>query len=206
MVEIHLEQTPLAHHHLHSNSEIESDNSKEAIMISECPTHTQLAIRGELSEKKFALIVKKVIGIALPQNPCTASTNSKGDRILWMGPDEWLIILQGADKLHLKYELGNSLKNTFSAVIDVSNSRSILRITGAKSRETLMKGCSIDLHPRSFKVNSVVNTWLAQARIALHKISESNYSESYDIYVHRSFADYLWMWLQDAVKEYSTKI
>ncbi|NIO38860.1 MAG: hypothetical protein GTO41_00860, partial [Burkholderiales bacterium] len=29
---------------------------------------------------------------------------------------------------------------------------------------------------------------------------------SYDIYVHRSFADYLWRWLEDAAQEYGVAI
>jgi sarcosine oxidase subunit gamma len=29
---------------------------------------------------------------------------------------------------------------------------------------------------------------------------------AYDLYVHRSFADYLWRWLEDAAKEYGVAI
>src|SRR5207302_506874 len=70
---------------------------------------------------------------------------------------------------------------------------------GALARETLMKGCSLDLHPRSFTPGQCAQTMLARAQIILHQIDGA---PSYDLYPRRSFAEYLWLWLCDAMAEY----
>ena len=67
----------------------------------------------------------------------------------------------------------------------------------------IAKGCTIDLHPSVFRPGRVVRTLLAKTGIILHQVDET---PTYEITVHRSFADYAWRWLEDAGLEYGVAI
>ena len=51
---------------------------------------------------------------------------------------------------------------------------------------------------------AVAQSLLAKADVILHRIEplEGEGGPVFDVYVARSFADYLWGWLEDAVQEY----
>jgi sarcosine oxidase subunit gamma len=89
------------------------------------------------------------------------------------------------------------------AVTDVTEGRTIIGLSGPHARDVLMKGCPIDIHPREFKAGECAQSTLAKANIILHQTSDD---PSYDIYVERSFASYLWDWLEDASLEYGLAV
>ena len=99
-------------------------------------------------------------------------------------------------------ELRQKLAAFNAAVIEVGDAFAAVEVAGPKSRDVLAKGCTIDLHPRAFKTGSVVQTNLAKAQIALYQIDETTYR----IFARRSFAEYLWTWLEDAGMEYGVSI
>ena len=84
----------------------------------------------------------------------------------------------------------------------MSDSRTVFRITGKDAQEILMKGCTIDLHPSIFKIGFVANTLLANTPVIIQKRLDKKNLEAFDIFVLRSFAYHLWLWLEDASKEY----
>jgi sarcosine oxidase subunit gamma len=62
-----------------------------------------------------------------------------------------------------------------------------------------MKGCSLDLDPAAFGPGRCAQTALARAHMLLHQVSDV---PCYHVYAHRSFADYVFAWLEDAAAEY----
>jgi sarcosine oxidase subunit gamma len=100
--------------------------------------------------------------------------------------------------------LNKALKSQYYGLVDNTESRTLIRLSGSQARRVLEKGCFIDLHPRSFKQGSVVNTLLGQAHITLHLTALTDTADYpiFDLYIHRSFAEYLWSWLEDASCEY----
>lgn len=204
MVEAYLRQSPLAHLHLGARAKSDAENSHAGVTISELPPRHQVTLRGSTTDKAFMTTVEKLLKFALPTVPCTSNGPAKGTHALWMGPDEWLIV----STTELYKKLLTALDGIHSAVVDVSESRTTLRLSGHCARETLSKGCSIDLHPREFDAGKVVNTLLAQAHVTLHQVSKDTQKSgpAYDIFVHRSFAEYLWSWLEDATREYGLRV
>ena len=91
---------------------------------------------------------------------------------------------------------------SFAEGLGLGDAFAAVEVAGPKSRDVLAKGCTIDLHPRAFKTGSVVQTNLAKAQIALYQIDEITYR----IFARRSFAEYLWIWLEDAGMEYGVSI
>jgi len=59
----------------------------------------------------------------------------------------------------------------------------------------LAKGCTLDLHPRSFATGRCAQTGLAKASILISKFDDV---PTFEVFVRRSFAEYLALWLQHA--------
>src|ERR1700723_883160 len=71
-------------------------------------------------------------------------------RMLHLAPGEWLATSDHIAGAALCQHLEWYAAKEGVAVVDLSQGLSVLRITGAASREVLTKGCGLDLDPRHF--------------------------------------------------------
>ncbi len=166
--------------------------------IAEEKFRTQLTVRLREGES--------LLGVPLP-GPCTFTTGNGAD-ILWMGPDEYLVLAAPGRQA----ELEAALSRETAAVVDVSAQRNVFRLTGshvptakcpndvalrrrASPADVLAHGCSIDLEV--LPPGACVQTLLARTGIVL-MVGE----EGYTILVRQSFSDYFKTWLADASLEY----
>ena len=138
-----------------------------------------------------------VYGTPLPTTPNTWTPTADG-RLVWLGPDEWLLTSTGTAPHLLEEELREQLRPVGGTAVDVSAQRIGLRISGARAREVLAKGCSIDLHPRAFPAGRSAQTTLGLAGVVLLSLGEDGFA----VLVRSSFAGYLATWLLDASLEY----
>lgn len=125
----------------------------------------QVAVRGEAQP-------------AFPTEPNTAA-----DDVLWLGPDEWLVVG------------GRERDFPAAAAVDVSANRVCLELSGRGARDVLAQGCSLDLRPRSFGPGRCAQTLLARVEVILHCTGD----DAFRILVRPSFAPYLRAWLEDAL-------
>lgn len=160
----------------------------------------QLCLRGDGSAA-FATAVRSVWGVALPLTPNTASSDEQGTgrRIMWLGPDEWLAVCADSELETLHESLDAALVGQHSLVSDVSHSRVVIALHGNHARDVLAKGCSLDLDPVAFGVDQCAQTALARAHMLLHQIGAEPH---FHLYIHRSFAGYVYAWLEDAAREF----
>ena len=121
-------------------------------------------------------------------------------KIYWLGPDEWLIVTPPGQQTALAATLGVALQEVFASITDVSSGQTLISITGVHARALLEKGCPIDFHPREFATGDCVQTHLAKAAVLISAVDDAS---SYELIVRRSFADYLGLWLLDAIAEFS---
>ena len=170
----------------------------DRVRLAELTPPGQINLRGRPSDPRFVRTVGAVLGCVLPLNANTV-TSAAEVTVLWLGPDEWLLVTNPGEEAALIGRLREALGDIHAAVTDVTGNRTRLRLSGPGARETLMKGCSLDLHPRSFRPGQCAQTLLARGGIILHQIDDA---PTYDIYPLRSFSEYTWMWLSDAVAEY----
>lgn len=190
MVKTDLRQSALAPRRLRA-----AEASRETgVALSERPFRGQLVLRADSAKGAFLHAVEQALGIGLPVVPNTASGNEERTA-LWLGPDEWLLVVPDGEELEVERALRAALAGQHFALTDVSDGRAVIGLAGARARELLMKGCSLDLHPRAFGPGRCAQTRLARAYMLLHQLDDA---PSYDLYVHRSFADYVWRWLEDA--------
>ncbi len=208
MPKSYLRQSPLAHLNLETRNMTSGALPAAGVIISEHPHRTQIVVRGQSADPAFLTAIEKVLAIPLPTEACRANTSKEGTHILWMGPDEWLVVADAGRAIELSSDLTRAMSGLHVATTDVSESRTVIRISGPQAIQVLNKGCSIDLHPRSFASGHVVNTRLAQAHVILHQIDldDETRSTTFEIYVHRSYAEYLWSWIEDSSREYGLKI
>ena len=157
----------------------------------------QFALRGDGADPGFAGAVKKACGLALPRKANTVSGDAQV-ALLWLGPDEWLYsALESKAKVEQAVALEAALGGRHCLVSDVSSSRCVLGLAGPLSRQVLMCGTSLDVHPKQFGPGQCAQSAFARCHVLLQPISDE---PGYHLYVHRSFADYLYRWLLDAAR------
>ena len=206
MPESYQRQGVLDHLHLDARAtDRQGDDPGDAgVVLCERRFRAKLNLRGK-PLKKFLEAATGALGLALPKTPNT--TASSGDlTALWLGPDEWLVIGPPGREGAIAEGLREALAGQHCAVTDVTEGRTVIGLAGPRARDVLMKGCPLDLHPRQFKPGDCAQSSLAKCTVILHQTADLDTGPAYDIYVERSFADYLWAWLEDAALEYGLAV
>jgi sarcosine oxidase subunit gamma len=171
----------------------------DTAVIVEHPHLGKINLRGDSSVQAFVDGVAEAIGAAPPVEANTVAKAGK-NTILWLGPDEWLVVTPEGKQGETEAALAAALEGQHVSIVDGTDARTTIRLHGVHARDLLMKGCPLDLHPRAFGPGQCAQTLLAKADVLIHQLDDT---PTYDIYVLCSFARYLWDWLADAAKEFS---
>ena len=159
-----------------------------------------LTLRGDADDAAFASAVEQATGLALP---AALAVVSAGDQSLqWLGPDEWLLIVPSGSEFAMEQKLRAALDGQHISIVNVSGGQTLLELSGPNVRQVLMKSTSYDVHPSSFPVGKAVGTHFAKSQLVIRHTGE----DTWELVVRRSFADYIWLWLQDASAEYGLAI
>lgn len=134
-------------------------------------------------------------GIPLPLMPNRVAV-AGGLRVLWLGPDEWLVVAEG-DAPDLLPRLARAVTGLRAAVTDLSSSRAIIELGGTGARDLLAAGCGLDLHPRIFGPGRCAQTLLARVPVILDQLDDAPH---YRVLVRRSYARWLVDWMIDAAE------
>ena len=172
------------------------------VMLGESPMRGQLVLRGDSAGAEFRSAVSAVLGLAPVVEPLTAA-RKRDVSMLWLGPDEWLVVTPDRRAERIERTLRDALEGQHAALTDVSHSRSVLALSGPDARVVLAKGCPLDFHPRVFGPGRCAQSRLAKCQVLIHQTNET---PAFDIYVQRSFAEYAWTWLEDAGQEFGVRI
>lgn len=181
--------------HVSAGASIDGDG----LHLSELADVGKVILRGDPSDAAFTAAVREALEIDLPQAPNTSSETPPLSA-LWLAPDEWMLVCAGGSEADVTGALEAALSGHHAAVVDVTDSRTVLCLSGSGARDLLAKGCALDLSPRAFALGDVAQSMLAKAAVILHQTVDDGEESGpvFDIYVGRSFTDYLWHWLADA--------
>ena len=193
---IHLE-SPLHHAQL---EQLIGQSSTGGIVLHEKKLLGHLNLRGNCADVDFLAGVQATLGLALPITPCS-STLSEDTQIMWLAPDEWLIIVASGTEFEVEQKLRSALKGHF-AVSDISGAQTLLELSGRNVIDLMKKSTGYDLHLESFPVGKVVGTTFAKAGAHILRVSE----DKFQLVVRRSFSDYVWLWIQHGSQEYGLSI
>jgi sarcosine oxidase subunit gamma len=170
------------------------------VILREAKLLGHLNLRGNANDLDFLNGVKNVLDLDLPLAPCSSSQNSE-TTIMWLSPDEWLIIVAGGTEVAVEEKLREALRGHF-AVSDISGAQTMLEISGKNCLQLLQKSIGYDLHLDSFPINKVIGTALAKSSAHIRRRGEHDFQ----LIIRRSFADYIWLWLQQSSKEYGLSV
>jgi len=184
---------------LNFSTPISETHSYNNFSMKEKTPIAKINIRGNLENKEFVSKVDKILGMILPKNSCSTS-KKENITSLWLGPNEWLIVSNEIiSKETNVYELEGVLfdgisKANLGSVTNVTDHFTIFSLSGSSIFEVLSKGCPFDFESKAFGDNKVVQTILNHVDVTMHRRNEYNV----ELYVRRSFANYLWDWLKDS--------
>jgi sarcosine oxidase subunit gamma len=118
--------------------------------------------------------------------------------VLWLGPDEWLVVSHDGGPRDIELQLRTALRGLHAAITDVSANRTVIEIAGSHARLVLAKGCPLDLHATRFSRPHVAQTLLARAQMILQCTDDA---AQFRLFVRNSLAAYVAQWLLDAAEE-----
>ena len=137
-------------------------------------------------------------GVPLPMQPNRVAS-MRTVRTLWLGPDEWLVTAPEGGAPELSARLTGALAGRAAMVTDLSASRALIEIAGPRARRLLEKGCGLDLHPRAFGPGHCAQTLFAKLPVIIDQMAPA---PAYRLFVRRSSARWLALWLIDAAEEF----
>ena len=164
-----------------------------------------------LSENKNLLIIQivkyknssnsiddiKIDGLNLKNETLNISSNND-TRILWNGPNNWLLV---STKKELLKEIIEKFDETNFAVTNLSHSRAIIELEGENAKEVLKKGCPYNFN--ELKKNNCLNSTFNGMSITIDFLDEN--PNKIRIFTLRSFGESLYHSITDACLEFGYK-
>ncbi|NRA69438.1 MAG: sarcosine oxidase subunit gamma [Gammaproteobacteria bacterium] len=190
-------ESPLHHAQL---DDLVGQSGDGGVILHEAKFLGHLNLRGNSQDPEFLAGIKEVLGVELPLSACSSA---KGERaqIMWLAPDEWLIVVASGTEHDVEKKLRLCLKGHF-AVSDISGAQTILELSGINVIDLLKKSTGYDLHLDSFPIGKVIGTNFAKAGAHILRLEKNKFQ----LVVRRSFSDYIWLWIQQGSKEYGLTI
>jgi sarcosine oxidase subunit gamma len=190
-------ESPLHHAQL---DQLIGQSNKGGVILHEAALLGHLNLRGNAQDAEFLAGVQEALGLALPIMPCS-SAKSELAQIMWLAPDEWLVIVASGHEYDVEQKLRAYLKGHF-AVSDISGAQTLIELSGENVIDLMKKSTGYDFHLESFPVGKVVGTTFAKAGAHILRVSE----DKFRLVVRRSFSDYVWLWIQQGSQEYGLTI
>ena len=156
---------------------------------------TVMTLRGQADALRARL--RALYDLAAPARP--AVVHGRALDLAWTGPEQWLAV--SADRT-VADRLAGDLEG-LAAVSNQSDARAVLRLSGPKARETLAKGCPIDLHPRAFHPGDTAITAIAHVGVQIWQVDDA---PTFDLLVARSMAASFWRWLSASGREFGLEL
>lgn len=134
-------------------------------LVEEAGTVGMITIRGTLDDKGFAKLVKKRCGLSVPGQ--RKVVQGGGKTLIWMSPDELLMVLPYAAVNEEVAALEDAFSGTHALVVNVSDARAVFDVSGRHARDVLAKLFPVDLAPEAFEPGMVRRSRMAQVPAAL---------------------------------------
>ncbi len=160
--------------------------------VEEMPPRGMIALRGDLGSGAVKAAVKDALSLDLPGT--WRATDAGEAAVCWMAPDELLLMSSYAQAPEIARKLGHFLAGEHHLVADMSDARSLFRVTGLDAREALAKLTPADLSPGAFTPGTFRRTRLAQVPAAIWMRDDT----VFEVLCFRSAARYMFDLLTEA--------
>ena len=136
-------------------------------------------------------------GLKLKDEPLSVSNNNE-TRILWNGPENWLLV---SNKKDLLANILKNFKETDFAITDLSHSKAIIEIKGQEVKEVLKKGCPFNFN--TLEKNKSINSTYNGIAFTVDMIDDN--PDKVRLFALRSFGESLYHSITDASLEFGYK-
>jgi len=166
--------------------------------VSNCALAEVTAFKGQKNALAAAIVTS--FGITLPE----ANKIASKDRVTFVsvGPGKWLVTGEGEAERDLVARLEKA-SGSLAAVVDQSDARAVVEITGEKARLALAKGVMVDLDPVAFQTGDAAVSFAVQFWITLWQTTDA---PTFRIAVFRSMGRDLLHWLENSAAEFGYEI
>tara|TARA_Y100001970_G_scaffold291235_1_gene427625 strand:+ start:299 stop:877 length:579 start_codon:yes stop_codon:yes gene_type:complete len=166
------------------------------INIQELAFINKINIRINTKNTDYMKVCGKILNTILPTKPNNFTKNGNL-KIIWLSPDEWLIT-NDDDSLFL--QLRNEIGDLEASVTDISDNRTILRLSGKKIYKLLSKFLVLDLDKNLSSESTCAQTLFAKVPILLLRNHNENQVPEIDIFLNNSHANYVYNLIVDGTE------
>jgi len=160
--------------------------------ISESGLTGMITVRGDFSNTVFQKNIELATGCTVPS--IRKISQSGSNTVVWMSPDELLIVTAHANAQGLVLQLEEALKDQHVLVANVSDARACFSISGVDAREVLSKLAPVDFTETEFQAGDVRRTRVAQIAAAVWQDDSGDFT----LVCFRSVAEYAFNLLKTA--------
>jgi heterotetrameric sarcosine oxidase gamma subunit len=139
----------------------------------------------------------KIDDLSLKNEALDVSANNY-TRILWNGPNNWLLV---SNKKELLKEVVEKFDETNFAVTNLSHSRAIIELEGENAKEVLKKGCPYNFN--ELKKNNCLNSTFNGMSVTIDILN--NNPNKIRLFTLRSFGESLYHSITDSSLEFGYK-
>ena len=169
------------------------------VTIEELSLTGKINIRGKSSDKEFMKNIGSALNLVLPIEPNVRIFNNNIS-IMWLGPNEWLVITPENEKDGIISLLKSNLNPQKTAITDVSFNRVVLRLEGEKVFTLLSKFLVANLE-KILKTNfSVAQSIFIKIPVLFVRNNTDEEPTSLDLHLNRSHTKYVYELLVDGSK------
>jgi heterotetrameric sarcosine oxidase gamma subunit len=174
----------------------EDKNEKDLLKISE---NKDLLIIQIVQYKNSSTLLDslKIDDLILKNEPLNVSNNNN-TRILWNGPNNWLLV---SSKKNLLKEIVEKFDENNFAITNLSHSRAIIELDGANAKEVLKKGCPYNFN--ELKKDNSLNSTFNGMSVTIDVLNDN--PQKIRIFTLRSFGESLYHSITDSCLEFGYK-
>jgi heterotetrameric sarcosine oxidase gamma subunit len=174
----------------------EGKNDKELLKVSELSDFLIIQIV-KYNSSSITIENIKIDDLNLKNEALNISCNAN-TRILWNGPNNWLLV---SSKKELLKEIHEKLPETDFAITNISHSRAIIQIEGSNTKEILKKGCPFNFNELK-KDTCLISTYNGMS-VTIDMLDDN--PDKIRIFTLRSFGESFYHSITDACLEFGYK-
>ena len=157
----------------------------------------KINLRGQSDNKDFMTSVGNILDTSLPIKP-NISNVTVNAKIIWMGPNEWLIEINNKNKFKdIFSKLQSTLNPQNTAITDLTENRTIIKVSGHNLYTLLAKFLFIDLDKIFQKEIAVAQTLFIKVPVLIVRNHNESEIPSVNIHSNRSHSRYIYKILVD---------
>ncbi|WP_421904506.1 sarcosine oxidase subunit gamma [Mameliella sp.] len=153
--------------------------------IREAGPQGMIALRGDLADERLQEAVTQMIGLPMPGVRGAQVMGESG--VLWMSPDELLVLVPYRQAPRARAQLAEALQGQHALVENVSDMRAMFRLRGTQLRDVLAKLAPVDFARDAMPAGELRRTRFAQVAAGVWLVDDT----TAQVFCFRSVADYM---------------